>query len=430
MRRLIAALFLPVALTLAYSPAVNAQSWLNKAKKKVEDKLNQRADQEIDEAIEKAEDAIECAATDKACIEEAEKSGKKVVLTDPDGNPLPEDQQPAAAPASTAAGPVAPMQGVWANFDFVPGNRVLFYEDFLQDNVGDFPRRWGFESGNWEIVEWQGTRYLRSEGHDGAWISINLPEALPERWTFEMDFIFAHPVEEIGQAGIQIVFEKEHAVHLANAISLRPDHGGLLGGGEGAPQTGTKLTNLNDNRPNRLMLLGDGTYVKIYVNDKRIANVPNARLLPSNKIWIDTFFAEDPFFVYIGNVRVAASDKKIYDALAAKGRLALQGIYFDTGSDKLRPESTGTLKEIGQMLKDHPDLRLMIEGHTDNVGSEALNLVLSDKRAAAVRQSLIADFAIDAGRLESKGFGMSKPAAPNDTPEGRQTNRRVELVKL
>jgi len=56
--------------------------------------------------------------------------------------------------------------------------------------------------------------------------------------------------------------------------------------------------------------------------------------------------------------RVAASDQKIYDALAANGRLALQGIYFDTGSDTLRPESSGTLKEIGQMLQDHPELRL------------------------------------------------------------------------
>jgi outer membrane protein OmpA-like peptidoglycan-associated protein len=179
-----------------------------------------------------------------------------------------------------------------------------------------------------------------------------------------------------------------------------------------------------------MMLLVDGSYVKFYVNDRRIANIPNARLMKSNKIWIDTFFAEDPFFVYIGNIRVAASDKKIYDALAASGRLALQGIYFDTGSDKLRPESTGTLKEIGQMLKDHPELRLLIEGHTDNVGSEASNLTLSENRAAAVKTFLIASFGVDPSRLESKGFGASKPAAPNDTPEGRQTNRRVEIVKL
>ncbi len=245
-----------------------------------------------------------------------------------------------------------------------------------------------------------------------------------------MDYIFSHPVNERGQAGITVIFEQEHAGHLANEFQLRPDGASLRGGGEGAPHTSAQLNNLNDNRPNKMMLLADGDYVKFYVNDKRIANVPNARLMKSNKIWINTFFAEDPFLVYVGNFRVAASDKKIYDALASAGRLALQGIYFDTGSDKLRPESTGTLREVGAMLKDHPELRLQIEGHTDNVGSEASNLALSDKRAAAVKQSLVANFGIDAGRLESKGFGPSKPAAPNDTPEGRQTNRRVEIVKL
>ncbi len=300
---------LAVVLLALCGPLASGQSWLDKVKKKVEQKAGQRADQKTDEAIDKgldsAENAIKCVAGDQACIDKAQKKGKKVVLVDEEGNPLPADQQPggaaaepaAGAPAeagkgATPAGPVGPMQGVWANFDFVPGNRVLFYDDFMQDNVGDFPRRWGFESGNWEIVEAQGSRWLRSEGHGGAWISINLPEVLPERWTFEMDYIFSHPVDQHGQAGITVIFEKEHAGHLANEFQLRPDGASLRGGGEGAPHTSAQLKNLNDNRPNKMMLLADGEYVKFYVNDKRIANVPNARLMKSNKIWINTFFAE------------------------------------------------------------------------------------------------------------------------------------------
>ncbi len=204
MRPLCRLIALSAVLTLLCAPAVSGQSWLDKVKKKVEQKAGQRADQKTDEAIDKgldsAENAIQCVATDQACIDKAQKKGKKVVLTDADGNPLPADQQPggaAGAPAGDApagaakgaapAGPVGPMQGVWANFDFVPGNKVLFYDDFAQDNVGDFPRRWGFESGNWEIVEAQGARWLRSEGHGGAWIAINLPapcpSAGPSRWT-------------------------------------------------------------------------------------------------------------------------------------------------------------------------------------------------------------------------------------------------------
>ena len=118
------------------------------------------------------------------------------------------------------------------------------------------------------------------------------------------------------------------------------------------------------------------------------------------------------------------------DALAADGRVATHGILFDSGSDKIRPESTPTLKEIGKMLSDHPELRIMIEGHTDNVGDDASNLSLSERRAASVSAYLTSNFGVDAARLESKGFGETKPVAGNDTAEGRQNNRRVELVKL
>src|SRR6185437_6276426 len=90
-----------------------------------------------------------------------------------------------------------------------------------------------------------------------------------------------------------------------------------------------------------------------------------------------------------GNFRVASGGKKLYDALAEKGRVATQGIFFDTGSDRIRPESTPTLKEITAMLKDHDDLKILVEGHTDNVGQAASNLALSEKRAAAVRAYLV-----------------------------------------
>jgi len=174
----------------------------------------------------------------------------------------------------------------------------------------------------------------------------------------------------------------------------------------------------------------DGQHVKAYANEKRVFNAPNANLGRSNKIFINMngWSAELPRM--IANVRVAAGGKKLYDALAEKGRVATQGVLFDTGSDRIRPESTPTLKEIGTMLKEHPDLNLMIEGHTDNVGAAASNQSLSEKRAEAVRQHLIKTYGVDESRLQAKGYGTSKAATTNDTPEGRQQNRRVELVKL
>jgi outer membrane protein OmpA-like peptidoglycan-associated protein len=128
-------------------------------------------------------------------------------------------------------------------------------------------------------------------------------------------------------------------------------------------------------------------------------------------------------------VRVAAGGRDLYEALADSGRVATQGVYFETASDQLRPESTPTLKAIAAMLAAHPALRLTIEGHTDAAGDARVNQALSERRAAAVRAALVGQFGADAGRLAAVGRGASRPAAPNATAEGRQMNRRVELVR-
>jgi OOP family OmpA-OmpF porin len=185
------------------------------------------------------------------------------------------------------------------------------------------------------------------------------------------------------------------------------------------------------NKVTRARIMADGKYTKVYINGVRVANAPNADLGRSNKVqlWVPGYDSEGVQATLIGPIRVAAGGKKLYDALAEKGRVATQGIYFDTGSDAIRQESAPTLKEIGTMLKDHPELKLTIEGHTDNVGKPESNQALSEKRAAAVRQYLIDNYQVDAARLEAKGLGQTKPVGPNDTAEGRQQNRRVELVK-
>jgi OmpA-OmpF porin, OOP family len=134
--------------------------------------------------------------------------------------------------------------------------------------------------------------------------------------------------------------------------------------------------------------------------------------------------------VMLGNFRIAAGGRTLYDALSADGRVATQGILFDTGSDRIRPESTPTLQEIGRMLQQHGDLRLRIEGHTDSVGGAEINQALSERRATSVRRHLVERFSVDERRLEAAGLGQAQPVDSNDTPEGRQNNRRVELVRL
>src|SRR5690606_37506146 len=104
------------------------------------------------------------------------------------------------------------------------------------------------------------------------------------------------------------------------------------------------------------------------------------------------------------------------------------GINFDFNSDVLRQESKLVLDEVVEILKEDPNWRMTIEGHTDNVGGEAFNQGLSEKRAASVKNYLVIA-GVAAERLESLGLGLTKPVAPNDTEIGRARNRRVELVK-
>jgi outer membrane protein OmpA-like peptidoglycan-associated protein len=105
----------------------------------------------------------------------------------------------------------------------------------------------------------------------------------------------------------------------------------------------------------------------------------------------------------------------------------LSDVLFDTGKSTLRPEAREKLAKISGIVLAYPDLRLAIEGNTDSVGSDAMNQTLSEQRANAVRDYLMKQN-IPATSMTAKGFGKTQPVASNDTAEGRQQNRRVEMV--
>ncbi len=138
--------------------------------------------------------------------------------------------------------------------------------------------------------------------------------------------------------------------------------------------------------------------------------------------------ANQNYPAYVGNIQIAAGGGDLYDKLSTEGRVTTRGILFDFNSDRLRAESTPTLREIGEMLQNHGDMSLLIEGHTDSEGDDSYNQELSQRRAQAVVAYLVSEYGIAAERLAAEGFGESMPVADNATPEGRQQNRRVELV--
>lgn len=111
------------------------------------------------------------------------------------------------------------------------------------------------------------------------------------------------------------------------------------------------------------------------------------------------------------------------------GRVTLEGVYFDTGQDTLRPESDAALQQVGLLMRDQPGLRLMVEGHTDSTGSAEVNRTLSQRRADRVRDAIVTRYGVAAERLGAIGYGSSRPVADNGTEQGRALNRRVELVR-
>lgn len=403
---------------------------------KLKDKAANHADQATSDAADAIDKAATCAVTDKNCIAKAKQSGKPIKVVDPKGRPVssadsakavgaPAGSGGTASPsdgsgdaAAPSSGPAeAPGKGVWLNYDFVPGDRTIWWEDFSGDAVADFPRRMELVDGNFEVVDIKGHHYLRTE--EGGTVRIVLPEKYPTRFTVE-----AHYYAPAGNN--YLTFRTTDDADAA-AWWCAPDAAGVDGGG-GGPGSSSSVNDVPEKSFVDCRFTIDARYVKAYLNQHRTANNPTTHVVRTDTLIIAIpGWGEDA--TLLTDIRVAEGGKNLYEALAASGRVSTHGILFDVGSDRVRGESTPTLKEIGDMLKAHPDLKLLIEGHTDNVGQAAANLALSDKRAAAVKQALVTTYGIDASRLTTKGYGDTKPVSSNGSAEGRQSNRRVELVK-
>jgi outer membrane protein OmpA-like peptidoglycan-associated protein len=338
-----------------------------------------------------------------------------------------------------------PQLQSYSKYDFIPGEKVIFYEDFSQDAIGDFPALWN-TNGSAEVVTtnlYPGKWMKFSSTHSSVWTDqlINLPE----NYTIEFDAIMIKNAdgdpEGYGFRLMQSINEKtfdggavpgESGLFFDVAYYGRPSYRTYVNidGGEELGLSGSANTdNYNQklDKKYHIAIWIQKARVRVYQEENKLFDLPKAFNFPGIKM--DRIRIEQGT-VLISNIRIAVGAPDTRNKLISEGRLVTYGIYFDVNKDAVKPESYATLKEIAAALTENPGVRIKIIGHTDSDGADDANLDLSKRRAESVKNELSKSFSIDASRMETEGAGEGKPIAPNDSPVNKALNRRVEFVKL
>ncbi|MBL7744401.1 MAG: OmpA family protein [Chitinophagaceae bacterium] len=369
-------------------------------------------------------------------IDDASKGNKEEKKETDDNNTEPASTTGAGQPASIKA---------YSKYDFVPGEKIVVFEDFMQDAVGDFPDKWNTNvSGETVTIE----------GKQGHWLMINksgifIPEfidSLPDNFTFEFDLLCDNPGKVWSlYTSIVELSDRNHPESWQSAsnrftftVAPYPDGNSTsvverrrAGVGEAGGSTSTKQFS-DKTKPVHIAVWRQKERVRVYFNEEKAWDLPKAMLLDGkyNTIvyWLQGATPDGNY--YLTNLRLAVGNPDTRKKILEQNKWVTHGILFDVNSDKIKPESYGTLKEMANVLKEFPDLKVKIVGHTDADGSDAANLDLSKRRAAAVKESLAKEFGIDESRMETDGKGESEPIDKNDTPAGKANNRRVEFIKI
>jgi outer membrane protein OmpA-like peptidoglycan-associated protein/curli biogenesis system outer membrane secretion channel CsgG len=332
----------------------------------------------------------------------------------------------AAATTTQPSGPVAEDMKLYTKYDFIPGDKVIFFDDMSNEEEGEFPFRWNLDRGVFEIVR-LGSEYWIMCTDDG-YIRPRMADApLPETYTVEMDFYSPGNEKTMGYYYIFWMDADGEELGKFEVYSNRTTNlqiGGKQLSSKDLPSDLTKGSHT-------MRIMATSRSIKCFIDNVRVANVPKVENFSPVNFKVRVYPYNDPDnLALIRNFRFAEGGKSFRDQMDMTGRVVTHGILFDSGKHIIKAESSKTLKKIGDMLSDDAALRICIEGHTDSDGADDANLDLSNRRAESVRSYLVSNYGIAADRLECKGLGESKPIDTNDSPEGKANNRRVELVKL
>lgn len=309
--------------------------------------------------------------------------------------------------------------------EFLPGERTIFYDDFSDMSAGAAPSRFRTRGAAPELGAAGALRQLTYTSSGSLFPNLT---ALPRNFTYETEVKLEVPR---GIARIYLVLyssEREAAawyffVRTGSAEMMltrripRPE------------ELGRRPITMDLSQPVRLALWIQDGRLRAFVNGEKQLDINQVELPAIDKVELRTDLAGAGLSVSYRSVRFAESAPDFSQVIAASGRYVSHGILFDTGSDQLKQESASAIQAVARGLDANPNLRLLIEGHTDAVGDAAHNLDLSRRRAEAVKAVLATQFTVDASRLTTVGLGSTRPIDSNDTPQGRAQNRRVEFVR-
>lgn len=344
-----------------------------------------------------------------------------------------QEQQVANAGPVAQAGSSAPGSAAdeakpelhWAKYDFVPGDRVIFEDNLQGEENGEFPSRWDLKEGVVEMAVFGGENVIMFR--DGSptivpYFKEAREDYLPDVFTVEFDlycdnldfclYLYDRKNQKSeSPTGYTYLLIDNERMEFGQSNSAHPE-----------------AKTLPERRWMHVSLAYTNGKLKAYMDETRLINIPRIDFDPKG-ISLYTYHARNDRQFYVKNVRIAEGGVKYYDRVMQDGKIIANGIRFDTGKSTLKPESMGVINEIYDLMDKNPELKFSVEGHTDNVGDDASNLVLSTDRARTVMETLVR-MGISQDRLTSKGLGETQPMDDNNVPEGRANNRRVEFVKI
>lgn len=395
----------------------------NAIKNKVRDKVIQKSEEAIDDAFEKDENQ-ESEATEQKSTEE----------TQP-------EEEASEEQATSSKQPVKQKIEAKSQYDFVPGDKVLFFEDFSQDAIGDFPALWTTTgSGEVKTVNVASGNWLHMTSPDQVY-NLMKDLNLPENFIFEFDLI-AQPQEEEGHFDFYLTLYNSSEDFLDDGlypglsgmhITISDWHWAVRGyhnekdkmlDGE------STLVPVINSELNHVIVWVQKSRVRIYHKGQKVVDMPTILYTPTNFNRLRFSLWSSQGSPLVSNIRITTATPDTRSKLLTEGKLISYGIYFDVNSDKIKPESKGAINDIAKVLSENPAVRIRIDGHTDSDGDDTKNLDLSKRRATSVKNSLVSDYSINADRIETGGYGETKPVASNTTTEGKAQNRRVEFIKL